>query len=67
MCAFDLMIRKIEQYAKISMEFLTMKNDEPEKDFRSEPFKKSFKKKFSVKKKSNSFGSRRRNSASFPA
>lgn len=61
------MIRKIEQYAKISMEFLTMKNDEPEKDFRSEPFKKSFKKKFSVKKKSNSFGSRRRNSASFPA
>jgi len=45
------MITKIEKYAKVSIELLTMQGEPQEKDFRSEPAKKIFKKKFKSKKK----------------
>jgi superfamily II DNA/RNA helicase len=48
------MITKIERYAKVSLELLTMEGKPQEKDFRSEPAKKIFKKKFKSKKKLSS-------------
>ena len=61
------MVRKIEQYAKVSMEFLTMQNDDQVKDFRSEPAKKPFKKKFNFKNKSSHQKSRKKNAPNFPS
>ena len=48
------MITKIEKYAKVSIELLTIDGEPQEKDFRSEPAKKIFKKKFKSKKKLSS-------------
>jgi len=48
------MITKIERYAKVSIELLTIEGEPQEKDFRSEPAKKIFKKKFKSKKKLSS-------------
>jgi len=45
------MITKIERYAKVSIKLLTIEGEPQEKDFRSEPEKKIFKKKFKSKKK----------------
>jgi ATP-dependent RNA helicase RhlE len=48
------MISKIERYAKVSIDLLTIEGEPQEKDFRSEPAKKIFKKKFKSKKKLSS-------------